>query len=99
MLPMTMNVLPLTLAQANRFVAVHHRHHQPCTGHRFSIGCVKDGVLVGVAVCGRPLARMTDQTRILEVMRICTDGTRNACSFLYGAVRRAAFAMGIIKIS
>ena len=41
---------------------------------------------------------MTDQDRTLEVLRICTDGTLNACSFLYGAVRRAAFAMGFARV-
>ena len=30
----------------------------------------------------------------LEILRVCTDGSRNACSFLYGALSRAAFALG-----
>ena len=93
-----MHVVPLTLAEANCYVAAHHRHHQPCTIHRLSIGCVKDGRLVGVAIAGHPLARLIDQDRTLEVFRICTDGTFNACSFLYGAVRRVAFEMGFAKV-
>ena len=66
--------------------------------NRFSIGVVKAGKVVGVAIAGRPLARMTDQSRTLEILRVCTDGTGNACSFLYGAVRRAAFAMGFARV-
>jgi hypothetical protein len=34
----------------------------------------------------------------LEVNRICTDGTRNCCTFLYGAVKRAAKAMGYSRL-
>ena len=34
----------------------------------------------------------------LEVTRLCTDGTKNACSFLYGKAARAAFALGYRRI-
>lgn len=34
----------------------------------------------------------------LEVTRLCTSGHRNACSFLYGAAARAAFALGYCRI-
>lgn len=34
----------------------------------------------------------------LEVTRLCTTGHRNACSFLYGAAARAAFALGYRRI-
>ena len=37
---------------------------------------------------------MADNGLTLEVTRLCTDGTRNACSCLYGAAARAAQAMG-----
>lgn len=52
------------------------------------------GALVGVATAGRPVARHYDDGRTLEVNRTCTDGTPNANSMLYGAVWRAAKAMG-----
>ena len=75
-----------------------HRHHRPVTGHKFSIGCTADGRLVGVAIVGRPVSRYLDNGLTLEVNRLCTDGTKNACSMLYAAAWRAARAMGYEKI-
>jgi hypothetical protein len=91
-------VVRLQLNEANAFVAQHHRHHRPVIGHLFSIGAAKDGRVVGVAIVGRPVARMRDDGETAEVTRLCTDGTRNACSFLYGASARAAFALGFKRI-
>lgn len=88
----------IKLSEANDFVAAHHRHHKPVIGHVFSLGAVLDGELVGVAIVGRPVARMRDDGKTAEVTRLCTDGTRNACSFLYGAAARAAFALGFQRI-
>ena len=95
---MLVKAVPLTLAQANAHVAAFHRHHKPTIGHRFSIGVMHQGYLVGVAICGRPVARKTDQDLIIEVLRLCTDGTKNACSFLYGACARIAKEMGFTLI-
>ena len=89
---------PVTLAEANAFVQQHHRHHKPGTGHKFSIGCMGNGRLVGVAIVGRPVSRYLDNSLTLEVNRLCTDGTKNACSMLYAAAWRAARAMGYQKI-
>jgi hypothetical protein len=86
------------LAEANAFVALHHRHHKPVVGHRFSLGVTLGGILCGVAICGRPVARVTDYKSVIEVTRLCTDGTKNACSFLYAASARAALALGFSKI-
>ena len=88
----------MRLADANAFVATHHRHHRPVTGHKFSLGCEQDGRLVGVAIVGRPVSRYLDDGTTLEVNRLCTTGERNACSFLYGAAARAAKALGYRKI-
>jgi hypothetical protein len=93
-----MQIKHLELAEANAFVAAHHRHHKPVTGHRFSLGLEVDGRLVGVAIAGRPVAREIDHTTTLEVTRLCTDGTKNACSALYSACRRAAKALGYKRI-
>lgn len=93
-----MLLAPIDLAEANVFVALHHRHHKPVVGHKFSLGAVKDDVIVGVAIIGRPVARGRDDGLTLEVTRLCTDGTRNACSFLYSASARAAFALGYKRI-
>jgi hypothetical protein len=91
-------IVPLDLAEANAFVAEHHRHHRPVVGHKFSIGAALNDKIVGVAIVGRPVSRMRDDGLTLEVTRLCTDGTRNACSFLYGAAARAAFALGYKRI-
>jgi len=91
------NVVHLELAEANAFVRIHHRHHKPVQGHRFSLGCVLAGSLVGVAVVGRPVGGSSPETT-LEVLRCCTDGTRNACSFLYGAAAKAGRALGFERI-
>lgn len=88
----------VSLAEANAFVAAHHRHHKPVWGHKFSIGALSEAGLVGVVIVGRPVSRLRDDGRSLEVTRLCTDGTRNACSFLYGAAARAAFALGYERI-
>jgi len=93
-----LQLVPLELAEANIFVFEHHRHHSPVVGHKFSIGAVLLDKVVGVAIVGRPVARMRDDGMTLEVTRLCTDGTRNACSFLYGACARAAFAQGYKRI-
>lgn len=91
-------VVPVELKEANAFIAALHRHHKPVVGHRFSLGCMDDrGVLRGAAICGRPVARMVDQRNVLEVTRLCTDGTKNACSILYAAAARAAQAIGYRK--
>ncbi len=89
---------PVSLAQANAFVEQHHRHHKPVTGHKFSIGCITDGRLAAVAIVGRPVSRYLDDGLTLEVNRLCSDGTKNACSFLYAAAARAAKELGYHKI-
>lgn len=54
--------------------------------------------IVGVAIVGRPVSRHLDDGWTLEVNRLCTDGTHNACSMLYAAAWRAARAMGYRRI-
>lgn len=90
--------MPMDLEGANEFVRRHHRHHGEVIGHKFSIGAERDGILVGVVIVGRPVARRRDDGMTLEVTRLCTDGTKGACSFLYGAAARAAFALGFSRI-
>ena len=53
---------------------------------------------MGVAIVGRPVSRYLDDSWTLEVNRLCTDGTRNACSMLYAAAWRTARAMGYHKL-
>ena len=92
-----LEVRPITFKDACDFIAQHHRHHRPPRGHKFSIAAWADKI-VGVAVVGRPVARGLDDGLTAEVTRLCTDGTPNACSLLYGAARRVAKAMGYRRI-
>ena len=94
-----LEVIPLTLAEANEAVARFHRHHKKVVGHRYSIGVVDQfGSIRGCAIVGRPVARNTDWHSTAEVTRLATDGTPNACSMLYAAAARASQAMGFAKI-
>lgn len=94
---MALRIVPVTLEQANGFVRRFHRHNKPVVGARFCVG-VKDTELCGVAIAGRPVAPRLDDGLTLEITRVCTDGTRNAASMLYGACRKAARAMGYDRI-
>jgi hypothetical protein len=93
-----LRLLPCELDEANAFVARFHRHHPEVVGHKFSLAAAVDDCVVGVAIVGRPVSRVLDNGLTLEVTRVSTDGTRNACSFLYGACRRASFALGYLKL-
>ena len=96
---MRLSVRPVELRDARAFVVQHHRHSEPPVGHRFSVGVEDDeGVLHGVGILGRPVARKADDGRTAEVLRVATDGTPNACSMLYGALVRAAFALGFKRV-
>jgi hypothetical protein len=94
-----LSVIPMELKDANAFVDKFHRHHHHVQGHRFSIGCIDEiGEIHGVAIVGRPVARKVNPKTVLEVTRLCTDGTKNACSFLYSASARVGKALGYGKI-
>ena len=93
-----LTVRHMELADANAYVTEYHRHHKAVRGHRFSLACYEDGRLCGVAIVGRPRSRWINQRTTVEVLRLCTDGTQNACSKLYGAFRRAAKALGYDRL-
>lgn len=93
-----MEIRPITLKQASEFINTHHRHHKATVGCKFAIGCYEKDIMVGVAVSGRPVSRYLDDGLTCEINRVCTDGTYNACSMLYGACCRIAKAMGYKKI-
>lgn len=91
---LVLTLVPVSLEEAKRFVGQHHRHNLPPIGWKFGVGVAQAGELVGVAMAGRPVARRLDDGQTLEVIRTCTDGTPNVNSMLYGAVARAAKALG-----
>jgi hypothetical protein len=91
--------VPVTFREACAFVEMWHRHLPPARGHVLSIGvATDDAVLRGVATVGRPVARLLQDGRTLEVNRAATDGTPNANSALYGAAWRAARALGWTRL-
>jgi hypothetical protein len=92
-------VIPAEFGEACEFVRRYHRHHRPPVGHKFSLAVTDDeGTWHGVAIVGRPVARALQDGWTLEVTRLATDGAANACSQLYGACRRAAFALGYRRL-
>lgn len=93
-----MKAVPLELKEANDFVARLHRHHKPVLRDKFRVGCEVGGILVGVAQIARPVSRMLDDGQTVEVVRLCTDGTKGACSFLYSRAARIAREMGYKRI-
>jgi len=102
----TLRVVPATLTDANRYVKLFHRHCEPVIGAQYALAVTDAAGLVrGVAILGRPIARMLDvgidggmKRRIIEVRRVATDGTKNVNSMLYGAARRLAREAGYEKI-
>lgn len=95
---MALTVIPCTLREARAFVAQHHRHHRAPQGGLFAVGASVDGKMVAVVIVGMPVARMLADGWTVEVTRLCSDGTRNACSILYAAAWRAARALGWRKL-
>lgn len=92
---MTLELRPVTQSEAFDFIRKHHRHHNVPVGALWWHGvCDDEGVLRGVAIVGRPVARKLDDGYTIEVTRLCTDGAFNACSMLYAAVRRVAMDKG-----
>lgn len=93
-----LKAVPLELSAANEFVATLHRHHAPVHRDKFRIGCSHNDKLVGVVQVGRPVSRMLDDGKTVEVVRLCTDGTKDVCSFLYSRAARIAKEMGYERI-
>lgn len=94
-----MTIRPITYKDAKAFCDRVHRHHHASQGCKFCVQILGDeGQTVGVAMCGRPVARRLDDGLTLEINRVATDGTRNACSMLYGACVRIARDMGYGKV-
>lgn len=93
-----LEIRPITLRAANAYVGQMHRHNIPVAGCKFAVSVVEGERLCGVAVAGRPVARKLDDGLTLEIIRVCTDGTHNACSILYGACSRCAKEMGYKRV-
>ena len=93
-----LKIKPISLKLANEYVMNNHRHHDKVQGHKFSLSVWDEDRLCGVAIVGHPQSRMIDNDNVLEVLRLCTDGTYNACSILYARCARVGKDMGYKKI-
>lgn len=94
-----MELRPISIKAAMKVVDDWHRHLERPQGARFAISAWHDGQLVGVALVGNPQARMSARDKTMaEVIRVATDGTPNACSFLYARAKRAAQALGFVRV-
>lgn len=95
---MSLYLMPINLREARAFVDRVHRHHPAPQGGKFAVAAASGDQLVGVAIVGRCVAKALDDGWTAEVTRVATDGTKNACSMLYGACWRAARAMGYRRV-
>ena len=94
-----LTVVPCEFSEAVAYVRQHHRHHRPPVGHKFSLAVADEsGSVRGVCMVGRPVARGNDDGWTLEVTRLATDGSANACSALYGAAWRACRELGYRRL-
>jgi hypothetical protein len=94
-----MYIAPLSFKQICEYIDEHHRHNKRPRGYKFGVGLFSDnGELIGVGACGRPVARMLNDGVTTEITRVCTVGARNANSMIYGALIRAAKALGYKRI-
>lgn len=101
-----MNLCPMTITEAKAFVAAHHRHHKPPVSGLFAVAAEENGVIIAVAVVGRPVARMLADGYTAEVTRLCSTVAERlanghapgVCSMLYAAAWRACRALGYRRL-
>lgn len=96
-----LEIRPVTATEARRFVNEHHRHNEAPTSTQvsFAVGLYEGDTLMGVATAGRPVARALCDGFTLEINRTCLAGeVGNGNSRLYGAICRAAKALGYRKV-
>lgn len=95
---MKLQIVPIFQDEAFAFIQQFHRHHRKPVGSIFQIAVSAGDKIVGVAVVGRPTSRRNQDGYTAEVTRLCTDGSKNACSMLYAACWRAARALGYRRV-
>lgn len=93
-----MKIAPCSVKAAKRFVFETHRHLKKVQGGLFAAKVVDDaGTCRAVALAGFG-ARVWNDTGRLTITRVASDGAENACSMLYGALCRAAKALGYREV-
>jgi len=93
-----MEIRPISIREADAFVAAYHRHNKAAGNGKFAVACFEGDELIGVGIGGRPRSRHLDNGFCFEIYRVCTNGFKNATSFIYARMRRIAQAMGYRKI-
>lgn len=98
-----LELVPISLREANDFVSNHHRHSGRTSrdGGKFALGCGNDaGGLAGIAIVGNPVSATLMDGYTAEVLRVCVspEAPKNAPSMLYGAAWRACRALGYRKL-
>jgi hypothetical protein len=96
----------VSLREADRFIAKHHRHHSPSQGGIVALGLWEGTKLVGVSVLGRPVSRMLQEQGIVECVRSCVlpdlegvgDHANCAASVLAARLRRVAQSLGFARM-
>lgn len=91
-----MRVAPITVKQARSRVRDWHRHLPDLQGGLFAAQLVDGDECVGVAIAGNP-PRVWQGTGRIVISRVATVEKKNACSMLYGALCRAARALGYVE--
>lgn len=95
---MALELVPITQREAFAFVKRLHRHHKPPQGSICQVA-ISDGEKIrGVGIAGRPVARNLQDGFTAEITRCCTDGAKNGCSMIYGALWRAVRALGYRRL-
>ncbi len=93
-----MKIVPLKIREANDFVEKWHRHSSRTNndGGKYAIGLEQDGDLVGVAIVGRPTARLLQLPGAAELTRLCLSpaAPKGAGSKLYARAKRIWQLMG-----
>jgi hypothetical protein len=97
---MALEAIPITLREAKEFVDNFHRHNKSPLSGLFAVAASDGENLVGVAIVGRPVARLFDNGSTAEVTRCCVldSAPKNTCSFLYARCWQAAKALGWTKL-
>lgn len=92
----TLAIAPCTVSQAMRYVKQWHRHLPELQGGLFAVRVLSGPDCVGVGVAGNP-SRVQQGKGHIVISRVATLGAENACSAIYGALCRAAKALGYSK--
>lgn len=95
---MHFQAIPISRKEANDYIEKLHRHHGKTVGDKYRLGAVVGNKIVGIVQVGRPVSRYLDDGKTVEILRLCTDGTPNVCSYLYSRAVKIAYLLGYEKV-